>query len=124
MLTLVVRQQVCFKSYSFQLSKIAFFIDLYSPSSGPIDYFSANRSPDVSGMNATTSLFGKSTDLQQRQMVMSGNRGTGSASAVATGSNDLILTDACLKNLNQLAKLNSGKAILSMISLLINSFTL
>lgn len=70
-------------------------------------------------MNATTSLFGKSTDLQQRQMVMSGNRGTGSASAVATGSNDLILTDACLKNLNQLAKLNSGKAILSMISLLI-----
>nr|XP_027194398.1 uncharacterized protein LOC113789074 [Dermatophagoides pteronyssinus] len=82
--------------------------DLYSPSSGTIDYFSANRSPEVSGMNAAASMFGKSSDLQQRQLVLSNSRGAGSVSAAATGSNELVLTEACLKNLNQLAKLNSG----------------
>lgn len=67
-------------------------------------------------MNTAASIFGKSTDLQKRQLAMSSNRGDGSVSAVATGSNELVLTEACLKNLNQLAKLNSGKAISFMIS--------
>lgn len=62
-------------------------------------------------MNAAASMFGKSSDLQQRQLVLSNSRGAGSVSAAATGSNELVLTEACLKNLNQLAKLNSGKTI-------------